>query len=131
MTGKLYRFDTVPLEQVATLNGTRCMTQNECDLIRDHATECAVVSTNGLVHKIIPEEPPLTKEETAAMIRLMSACEDLDNAIENLEDTERILRATGPERVKRLLRNYYSTVMFDWPIPSDELDWEAALEGRY
>lgn len=128
---ELRRFDTVPLEQVATLNGTRCTADEDCDLVRGHETTCAVVSPAGLVHEILEPVPALSDDEQKMMERIHNAYTDLQRAEDEINFIERDLLLKGPQRVWDAIKGSSMIVQFDWPIPDEEDDWADFLDGRY
>ena len=135
MTGsdptELHRYDTVPLEMVATLPSTRCSLDEECGLEHGHSTPCAVVSPVGLVHSIIEPTPALTGEEETIMQRLYDAHSDLQKAADEIDSIESELARNGPARVRDALTGTPLGAYVDWPIPDDTEDWPAFLDGRY
>lgn len=124
---ELRRFDTVPLELVATLPGTRCDDHDDCDLSRDHDTNCAVVSPVGLVHKVLPSKDDVSNEELEAMRKIVTAFSELEDVYEEVEYLIHCTERSGPPRLRKLLRERFSVLSIEWPIPADEKHWRNEL----
>lgn len=125
---ELRRFDTVPLELVATLTGTRCYSHDDCDLSRDHDTNCAVVSPVGLVHEVLPDRRSIAHDEIAALRKIVSAFNEVEDAARELESLIHDIDRNGPERVKKLLGKRFRYVDIEWPIPLEEKEWQRELD---
>lgn len=121
-----HRFDTLPLDQVATLNGTRCDEHTQCGLVTGHDGPCADVSPVGLVHEVLPALT-VTGEEFDALNRIVSAYNELEDALQEAESVLDELERSGPARIKKLLARRSSYMNVDWPIPADADDWPEDL----
>lgn len=122
----IHRFDTLPLDQVATLNGTRCDEHTQCGLVTGHDGPCADVSPVGLVHEVLPDLT-VTGGELDALNRIKSAYNELEDAIQEAESVLDELERSGPTRIKKLLARSGSYMNVDWPISADADDWPEDL----
>lgn len=122
----LRRFDTVPIDLVATLDGTRCDEHRQCGLVKLHEGPCAVVSPAGLVHEVLPDQY-LTGKEFDAMNRIKAAYNAIDEAISEAEALTDELHRSGPERIKALIAKRRSYMTVDWLIPDSPDEWPEDL----
>ena len=120
------RFDTLPLDQVATLDGTRCYEHTQCRLIAGHEGPCADVSPAGLVHEVLPEQY-VTGKEFDALNQIKEAYNAIHQAMSDADDLTSELLLAGPNRIKTLIAKRRKYLDVEYLVPDDPDEWPEDL----
>lgn len=125
---EIHRFDEIPIEMVATYKKFECNEHDECSLVAGHDSSCAVASPTGLVHEVLSDRRSIANDEIAALRKIVSAFNEVEDAARELESLVHDIDRNGPERVKKLLGKRFSYVYIEWPIPLAETEWQHELD---
>lgn len=123
------RFEHIDTDLIAWKSEQSCSIYDSCNLLDKHNSSCAIVSLSGLVLEVLPTRKDLSPEERQAMLSILQAYTDIEDAIDSAEATLSKLKRSGPARVKVMLESsYFGIPSVDYPIGDSIEEWQRDLE---